>query len=67
MGHRFLLTVVWETDHFYQLEEYEDIKIQSKGYWKLKKAKKETTAIMLAGGKPTKSFILSVIDSLIMC
>ena len=41
MGHRFLLTVVWETDHFYQLEEYEDIKIQSKWYWKLKKDKKK--------------------------
>lgn len=31
MGHRLLLTAVWGTDHFYQLEEFEDIKIQSKG------------------------------------
>ena len=49
MEHWLLLMAVWETDHFYQLEEFEDVKIQSKGYWKLRKAKKETTAITPLG------------------
>lgn len=39
MNHWFLLTVASEIEHFYQLGKVEDIKIQSKGSCRVRKAK----------------------------
>lgn len=41
MNHWILLTLASETDNFYELEEVEDVKIQSKSLLKDEKSQRE--------------------------
>lgn len=68
VNHWFLLTLVSEIDYYYQLEEVEDIKIQSKRLLKHQKSqswsqKKIPAAVMLVG-RQAHQFIHPFIHSL---